>query len=415
MRLVKVCDAIMGSGKSSAAIAYMNENKDKKFIYITPYLDEAARIRKGCPDLHFIEPSNHLQEYGFKKLLHTAALIKEGRNITTTHQAFKRYTDETLASIREQEYTLIVDENVDTLEEVDVSPDDIDLLVSGGYLSEENGHYKKTDKIYTGKCLTDVYNLFDQKDILRVSDANIQSVFYWEIPIQLFLAFNDVIILTYMFEGQSLHHFLEIYKVPFRYVGVAHDVDTGSYRFTDAADIQMPEFVRHIRDKVHIVDNKRMNEVGERRTALSMNWFGTDAAGVEQLKNNIMNCFLNIWRDAPKEKRLWSCYNSARSQLAGKGYTKAFLIFNAKATNEYKDRDHLVYAANVFMSVPIKRLYRSYGIDVNEDMYALSVMVQWIWRSAIRDGKDIWVYIPSRRMRELLTDWMDRLSAGEKV
>lgn len=38
--MIKVCDAIMGSGKSSAAINYMNEHPDKKFIYITPYLNK---------------------------------------------------------------------------------------------------------------------------------------------------------------------------------------------------------------------------------------------------------------------------------------------------------------------------------------------------------------------------------------
>ena len=39
--MIQVCDAIMGTGKSSAAITYMNEHKEEKFIYITPYLEEA--------------------------------------------------------------------------------------------------------------------------------------------------------------------------------------------------------------------------------------------------------------------------------------------------------------------------------------------------------------------------------------
>ena len=34
-------------------------------------------------------------------------------------------------------------------------------------------------------------------------------------------------------------------------------------------------------------------------------------------------------------------------------------------------------------------------------------MLQWIWRSAIRDGKPINAYIPSKRMRELLINWMN--------
>ena len=33
-------------------------------------------------------------------------------------------------------------------------------------------------------------------------------------------------------------------------------------------------------------------------------------------------------------------------------------------------------------------------------------MLQFIWRSAIRDGKEIWIYIPSIRMRTLLKKWI---------
>ena len=39
-------------------------------------------------------------------------------------------------------------------------------------------------------------------------------------------------------------------------------------------------------------------------------------------------------------------------------------------------------------------------------------MVQWIWRSAIRDGNEVNLYIPSRRMRELLIGWIDSVSKG---
>jgi hypothetical protein len=48
---VKVCDAIMGSGKSQSAIAYMNEHPEQRFVYVTPYLTEAQRITDACPAL----------------------------------------------------------------------------------------------------------------------------------------------------------------------------------------------------------------------------------------------------------------------------------------------------------------------------------------------------------------------------
>ena len=36
----------------------------------------------------------------------------------------------------------------------------------------------------------------------------------------------------------------------------------------------------------------------------------------------------------------------------------------------------------------------------------MSEMLQFLWRSAIREGKEINVYIPSIRMRKLLEQWI---------
>ena len=84
---IKVCDAIMGSGKSSAAITYMNEHPDRKYIYISPYLDEAHRIATACSALHFVEPSNAVPGTRHTKSSHAEKLIESGRNIASTHQS----------------------------------------------------------------------------------------------------------------------------------------------------------------------------------------------------------------------------------------------------------------------------------------------------------------------------------------
>ena len=43
----------------------------------------------------------------------------------------------------------------------------------------------------------------------------------------------------------------------------------------------------------------------------------------------------------------------------------------------------------------------------NDDLFAISCMIQWIFRSRIRDGLPIEIYIPNKRMRELLIAWLD--------
>lgn len=407
--MIRVCDAIMGTGKSSAAITYLNEHKDEKFIYITPYLNEATRIKKGCPQLRFIEPSEKLKQYHFRKFEHTAALIKEGRNITTTHQAFKRYTQETLDDIRNQGYTLIIDENVDVLEAFDFHQDDLQLAIDAGYIVENDGVYSIVNENYKGKALRELFSLLKSRELIKMTDRDNNSLFYWALPPELLTSFKDVFILTYLFDGQSLHHFMEIYDIPYEYIGIER-TENGGYRFGEYPGY-IPEYVSHLKDMLHILDKDKINSIGDDYYALSKSWF-EKGVGVEQLKKNMHNYFSNIHSDISSDKKLWGVYNDGFSVLRGKGYTKSFLTFNAKATNEYKDRFCLAYLPNTFMNVNEKKFYQMRGVKVDEDIYALSIMVQWIWRSAIRDGEEVYLYIPSRRMRTLLTDWIERTSNG---
>lgn len=408
--MIKVCDAIMGAGKSSAAIAYLNEHSNNKFIYITPYLEEANRIKKGCPKLNFIEPSNKLAQYNFKKSEHTMALIKEGRNITTTHQAFKRYTQSTLNDIREQEYTLIIDENINVLEEFDFHQDDLRIAIDMGYITDNDGTYSLANDNYEGKALRQLFNLFKSRELIKTIDRKNNSLFYWALPPDLFTSFKDVFILTYLFEGQSLHHFMKIYDIPYEHIGVERTND-GGYKFGNYPGYT-PEYVYNLKNMIHIIDKEKLNAVGDSAHSLSMGWFQRGSSGVEQLKRNVYNCFNNIWRDIPADKKLWGTYSGGYNKIKGRGYTKAFLAFNTKATNAYINRDHLVYATNLFMNVRDKNFYLAHGIKVDENAYALSIMVQWIWRSAIRVGSEIYLYIPSKRMRTLLINWLDDISKG---
>lgn len=407
--MVRVCDAIMGTGKSSAAIRYLNENADKKFIYITPYLDEAKRIKDGCPALHFVEPSDKLKQYEFKKSLHTAALIREGRNVTTTHQAFKGYTSDTLDAIREQGYTLIIDENVDVLEKFEMHPDDLRIAVEAGYVLENDGEFSLSGAEYKGRALSELFRLLKSRTLIRLRDKDNNSLFYWTLPPDLITAFEDVFILTYLFKGQSLYHFLNIYNIPFEYIGIER-TDGGGYRFGEYPGYT-PEYVSRLGDMLHILESD-INSVGDEYYALSKSWFGRDDDGVEELRKNVYNYFNNYWRELPADKRLCGSFINEFNKIKGKGYTKAFLTFNAKATNAYRDRMCLVYVANLFMNVDEKKFYQMHGIEVDEDMFALSIMVQWIWRSAIRDGEEVYLYIPSRRMRNLLKDWIERTMKG---
>ena len=398
----------MGTGKTEAAITYMNEHRGKKFIYITPYLAESNRIKEGCPELHFVEPSNKLSEYHFRKTEHTAALISEGCNITTTHAAFRNYNRDTLAMIRELGYTLIIDESLDILIESQMKTNDIGGLVATGFLESDGTTYRATDKLYDSGKFEDEMKMFRSRDILCVDGQKRQKLYYWALPQELLTSFDEVFVLTYLFTGQALCYFMKIYKIPYTYIGVS--LKDGVYRFSDNTDY-VPEYTKHIKDLIHIVESPKLNRIGDPPHALSMNWYQRRKAGedgeLKTVKDHIFNCYNNIWRGCKADERMWGTYKSACNKVKGRGYTKSYVVFNERATNSYINKRYLAYAVNLFMNVAERRVYEKFGVEVDQDMYALSTMLQWIWRSAIRRGEEIWLYVPSRRMRTLLKDWME--------
>ena len=68
------------------------------------------------------------------------------------------------------------------------------------------------------------------------------------------------------------------------------------------------------------------------------------------------------------------------------------------------------FLLNRYINTGVKNFFIKHNVQTDEDGFALSEMLQFIWRSAIRDGKEIWVYIPSIRMRNLLKQWIKQNS-----
>jgi len=409
--VIKVCDAIMGSGKSSACINYMREHPDEKYIYISPYVDEATRIKNACPSLHFYEPTKAKYETHHSKTLDSMSKIREGRNIASTHQAYAFYTQDIIDAIREQGYILMIDECVTILESTQVDPEDIRILERAGCIREvENGTFTVGDEVYSGSTFKECMRILRSRKLYHLDgDSYRNEYYYWALPAEFMMAFKEVIVMTYLFEGQDMWGFFKMNNIPYEKIGVRHD-ETG-YHF-DANATEPPPYVRALKDKIHIDDHEAINDVGHHSHALSMRWFER-TENVRELKKKIYSYFRYYMKDRPASERLYGTFSDRLPSLAREGYTNSGLVFNTRATNEYADRRVLVYAANIFYDGGRRMFFRRGGVEINENLYALSTMIQWIWRSAIRNGEEIWIYIPSRRMRNMLQSWLNQLASGE--
>lgn len=415
---IKICDSIMGSGKSSAAINYMNANPNKKFIYITPFLGEAARIRDACPELHFVEPSNKLPEYGFRKYNHIKSLFRDGENITSTHALFDRFSYEMIEDIRRHQYTLIIDEDVECLSKCStIRTDDInDQIALGRAVRCGEGYIQFQNYENYHGSMREVMDLCEERELIDMcpDGDSFTSLFCWVYPRRILKAFREVYLLTYMFPAQTIKWYFDLEGFQYQYIRTAYDGNT--YSFTDGEQY-VPDYVSHIKEKIHIVGTKRMNHIGEDKHALSSTWYqriskDPDSESARILRRNLANYFNEIVNYIPTSERMWTTFESGKSIVRGRGYMRSDTAFNIRATNELRNKRALAYCVNVFINPFEKNYLVGRGVRVDEDAYALSSMVQWIWRSAIRDGGEIWLYIPSSRMRNLLIGWMDSISKG---
>lgn len=402
---VKIVDSMMGSGKSSAAINYINKTgDDEKFLVITPYIDEINRYKKKCPTKNFKAPI-----YGVgngSKVESLKELINKEENIVSTHALFQKFDNELIDMCRAKNYTLIMDEVADVVSNYIISKSDFEILQRDFiHIDEETNliRWNEDKQDYVGE-FSDIKRLCNLGSLAHYSG----SIMMWLFPIEAFNAFRNIYILTYLFNSQMQKYYYDYYKLPYEFLYV-EGTDKETYRFTNNKTTDSHKY--NYNELIHIVDSEKMNLIGDRTTDLSKAWFDRNKNNVAmtQLKKNLYNFFRNIRNDDSKDN-LWTTFKDYKTALQGKGYTKGYLHLNARATNDYNTRTSVAYAANRYLNPLIKRFFEQHHVAVDEDGYALSEMLQFIWRSAIRNGEEIYVYIPSIRMRTLLQQWINEHS-----
>lgn len=399
MNKIRVVDARMGRGKTSAAAAYMESCKGKKhFIYITPYLNEVDRICELCD---FEQPEDDKSS----KLTALKALLHKKKGIASTHSLFNNFDDEILSLVKENGYSIIIDESIDVIEQVAVSSKDFKLITEQFATEDSLGFLHWIDKDYSGR-FSGYKDVADSNSLFRLDSALISIM-----SPKVLEAFGEVIMMTYLFGGQYQKAYLEYFGFEYEVNGID---DTDGFRFTDKPD--SPPALDY-KNLITIVDEDRLNAVGEDEYALSKSWYerrGRDNKDVRALRNNL-NTFFRRRSTASSDEQLWTCYKSDVRKLVGTGgrFSNSFLQSAAKATNEYRDRTCLAYMINRFADPNITKFFNKKGVKIDEDEFALGEMLQWIWRSCIRDNKPIEIYIPSRRMRTLLQKWIEENSEGE--
>lgn len=399
MENVKVIDSIMGSGKTTWAIQHMSEaSEDKRFIYITPFLDEVTRIKKEVKGRTFKEPDDKNDEG--RKMSSLKQLIADGHDVASTHALFSSADEELIDLIQGSGYTLILDEVMKVIESVGVTKDDIETLIDSGRIEVMDDHrvvWKHQGytegKFNNVKVLANAGNLYMFRNMLLL----------WAFPPKVFRAFSEIYVMTYLFRGQQQRAYFDMHGIDYDLYSIKTDGDGRR----SLVDYDRKSEKREELIKLIDIYEGPLNNVGAGMYEFSVNKLNNYSKETrDRIKANAYS-FFNRHAKARAEHIMWTTLKTMRAEYSGRGYKKAstFVEWNKRATNEYAERWALAYLFNRFCRPDETVFFQDNGIEFDEDLLAVSDLLQWIWRSRIRKGEPIKLYIPSYRMRSLLLAW----------
>ena len=327
-----------------------------------------------------------------------------GRNVALTHSLFssQKLTPGLYNLIQAHSYTLILDEVLDVVTLVNISEADMRMLFdTEKIVVGEDGCVQWKDSDYKGE-FTHLKRQAENRSLIWYN----HKIFLWLFPVEILRAFEEVFVLTFLFQGSHMKYYLDIHQVKY----TIHYVEAGCLK-SGKQDVGM--ITQSLIPLIDIYQGN-LNGIGDVSTALSVSWYKKYKRDgkFEAVTLNANNYFRHKC-GAKSSETLWTCFQDISRRFPVRDYQGGVCPCNARATNEYKTRKHLAYLVNVYDHPFVVGWFRDHGAKVDEDALALGQLLQWIWRSAIRDGNPITIYIPSSRMRKLLEDWLMQSPCGK--
>lgn len=414
----------------------MNAHGEESYIFCTPFLGEITRIRNACGRDRFPEPKN----WETTKINDFNRLIANGTDIAVTHSTFLNSTDETMELIREGEYTLIIDEALDAIVNFNNTPivendrrqsmgtKDVEYLIKKGSITiGDNKQVVWMDKAGAeADKFTAVARLAKAGRLFYAQDRLLVCIF----PPEMFTCFKEIYVMTYLFGGSLLKWYFDLFGIGYEVVSVKKDDE--QYRLCQYDQEAERAFREKCKPLITICDNERLNK-NYKRNALSSTWYDNNVKDKDKMKQiqDDLRYFFEKVAKAKSKDIMWTCAKSAYKKVKHRGYIcvrqltaeemqfpqkerealekqlSCFVPLNARASNEYADRWALAYFQNMNMQPLFDQWLQSCGVEVDKDLFSLSCLIQWIFRSRIRNDEPILLYLPSPRMRQLLQDWLD--------
>lgn len=432
---IEVIDELMGNGKTTTVLRCIENDyitNGRKWLYCTEYLNELHTRTEENPDAAglWCFPTNDAGT----KLSSFLSLVNERKGlIGITHNLLKLLATQpdAQAFMLWRGYSLYIDETISLIDVCKVKQGDFMMWLNNGLIaidSAQNGKVIRTDKEANTAGLASTFDWFEKEcrsgcihASIRQSEKGTLFVPVTDhVPAGMLRKFDRVILTTYLFEGSAMHSYFKLNNI----TPIKSDIG-----------VQNRVTMQQVRELLRIDDKYNRHFEGH---SLSASWYKEALAGkhpkvIDLLNRTIRNaaekhgCDKNhsllgythptdLLPNGGKQKGFVKP-ERYKPQVFIKGSdgkpTKAvdrsrscFIPCNARASNEYAHKKVMIHAFNRYPNQAVKSYLEDVGFPIDQDRFALSEMVQWIWRSCIRKGEELTVIVLSERMNKLLKEWL---------
>ena len=400
---IKIIDKPCGSGKTTAMINGFNNND--KYLVIVPLLSEVERVIKQSEEVPFVQPHANDNEAGTKFASLEEQLLL-GCNIVTTHKMYESLVPVAKAGLLD-DYHIIIDEVPDIVHPIasKSSTSIQEFYVASGYMEvdEDSGLIKPTQKWIEQQ--DQVSDTLSSKILSAAMSGCLylqdNKMFIWALPSIIFQAGRSLTVLTYKSEGSMFLSYLRKLQLPYE---VEEDEDLEAMFMQKAASLitveDIPALSKH---KLSYTGQQKGQRLAKYVSSLNnalKNLKARKLDGVD-VENILITCKKDAWIEASNDNKTKAGVFARNSRLS----EATWVANTTRGTNDYDNCSHLIY---LYDQHPNQYLTRWLDDSSREfaDQYALTELVQWVWRSRIRKGEPITLYIPCPRMKKLFQEWL---------
>lgn len=402
-------DRPCGHGKTTELLKSFDLKR--RYFCVVPTRSEVDRyIKEAVVPFTTPEDRTYTDDQGNKRhtlKIHLKELVEDGENIVTTHALFDQIN---MREFPLTDYHVCIDETFDVVQHLQ-GPSEAGFhktYVQDGLATvDDEGKVTPTEKwlLEGDECYQ-----FKLLEVARTGRLYIaKDRFYVTVvPPEMFTDNRSCLVNTYMAEGSIMAMYLRKFGIPYQ---IDSDPDQDRRlreRAKQRLDLQHLKFddkaTPSNKNKLTGWGYKNQGSMGtvkkKRISQRLVNLRGRGPLKGVPAHNIMLTCRQDVWFDDVDNQKRTKFASDTRLGKVN------YVARNAKGTNEFRHCTHAVHLYDLNLNPAIK-----FFLDMSEedeDAWRTSELVQWLFRSAIRNevGGPVQAFFASEKMLTLVEDWL---------